>query len=258
MNPDSEIAPRPFQLGLSFAPSPEDIQLPACSFPVVLPFPVELHVMRHGESAANEGNLITGSMNVPLTKLGRRQARMAGRKLAGRYDVAFSSTLFRSRETLMLALKAKKLEEIPVKETPDLAERQLGKLELKPARPIPEYAAGDLQYAPPGGESYLSVAGRMLRFLTDTARWIQTEWDQKQRKINRILVCTHMGPIRIIAGILNEEKDPVRILSRSYSPTHLSVFHWSRVTYPRFLLDLQMPQGPVHPDTELSDGPSFA
>lgn len=252
------FAPRPFQLELSFAPSPGDIQLPACSFPVLLPFPVELHVMRHGESAANEGNLITGTMNVPLTKLGRKQARMAGRKLAGRYDVAFSSTLFRSRETLMLALKAKKLEGTTIRESPHLAERQLGELELKPVRPIPEYAAGDLLYAPPGGESYLSVICRALRFLTEAAQWIQTEWDQKQRKISRILVCTHMGPMRILAGILNEEKDPVRILSRSYSPTHLSVFHWSRVTYPGFLLNLQMPQSPLHPDVGLSDRPSIA
>lgn len=229
---------RPFQLGLSHTPPSDDFApLALDAFPVSLPYPVALHVMRHGESAANAGNLITGVMNVPLTKLGRRQARQAGRKLAGCYDVAFTSTLFRARETLQLALKARKLEAVRISESPYLAERQLGELELQSARPIPEYASGDLAYAPRGGESYISVTGRMLRFLADTARWIQNEWRENHREIERILVCTHMGPMRIIAGILNEDSDPVTVLSRSYSPTQLSVFHWRQITYPKFLLD---------------------
>ncbi|MHC1728786.1 MAG: histidine phosphatase family protein [Syntrophobacteraceae bacterium] len=193
--------------------------------------------MRHGESAANAGKLVTGSMNVPLTKLGRKQARQAGKRLSRYYDVAFSSTLFRSRETLQLALKTRKLTDVCVKESPHLAERQLGELELQSARPIAEYAAGDLLFAPRGGESYSSVTGRILYFLADLAKWIQSEWDQKHRKIRRILLCTHMGPMRMIAGILNGDSDPVRILSRSYSPTQLLIFHWCQVTYPRFFSD---------------------
>lgn len=231
----SDYVPRPFQLGLPFIPSPDLVQPSAESFPVYLPYPVELHIMRHGESAANEGRLITGSMNVPLTKLGRRQARKAGRKLAPEYDVAFSSTLYRAKETLKLALKMQKLENLCIRESPHLAERQLGELELQPARPIPEYAAGNFSYAPQGGESYLSVTRRALLFLEDVAQWIQSEWSQKHRKINRILVCTHMGPMRVIAGILEEESDPVRILSRSYDPAQLLVFNWDQITYPRFL-----------------------
>jgi 2,3-bisphosphoglycerate-dependent phosphoglycerate mutase len=238
MSCNSDNLPRPFQLGLPCTPPLEPlIPLAPGIFPILLPHPVELHVMRHGESAANEGRLITGSMNVPLTKLGRKQARQAGRKLAQSYDVAFSSTLFRSKETLQLALKARKLEAVCIRESPHIAERQLGELELQSARPIPEYGAGDFSYAPPGGESYLSVTGRTLHFLADVARWIETEWHQGHRKIKRILLCTHMGPMRIIAGILNEESDPVRVLSRSYSPTQLSVFHWCQIAYPKFLLD---------------------
>ncbi|MEM5787672.1 MAG: histidine phosphatase family protein [Syntrophobacteraceae bacterium] len=226
----------PFQLGLSHASCLDDPGLPGADcFPVMLPHAVELHVIRHGESAANAGKLITGTMNVPLTKLGRKQARQAGRRLARNYDLAFSSMLFRSRETLRLALNAGKLNDVCVKESPYLAERRLGNLELQSARPIPEYAGGDLLYAPPGGESYYEVTGRMMRFLTDLAGTIEDAWHRRQKRIRRILLCTHMGPMRILAGILNEDADPVRVLSRSYNPTQMSVFHWCRITYPRFL-----------------------
>lgn len=235
MASSSDRLPRPFQLGLPSTPTVDHDRFGAESFPIVLPHTVELHVMRHGESAANEGRLITGAMNVPLTKLGRTQARQAGRKLAGGYDVAFSSTLYRSKETLKLALKVQKLDDICIRESPHIAERQLGELELQPARPIPEYAAGNFAYAPEGGENYLSVTKRALSFLGAVAQWVQSEWILKRKKIERILVCTHMGPMRIIAGILNEESDPVEILSRSYSPTQLLTFNWSQITYPRFL-----------------------
>lgn len=151
------------------------------------------------------------------------------------YDVAYSSTLFRSRETLQLALRAGRLTDVFIRESSLLAERQLGELELQSARPIPEYASGDLLYAPNGGESYFSVTGRTLHFLVELAQWIQSEWRQNKRRIRRILLCTHMGPMRIIAGILSDDSDPARVLSRSYSPSQLAIFHWSQVPYPRFL-----------------------
>ena len=237
---------RPFQLGLTRVPSSHAPGMPLPDgFSILLPHPVELHLMRHGESAANAEKLITGFMNVPLTKRGRMQARQAGRKLSRHYDVAFSSTLFRSRETLQLALQARKLDSVCVRESPHLAERQLGELELQTVRDIPEYANGDLLFAPGGGESYDSVARRVLHFLGEVARWIWSEWEQEHRKIRRILVCTHMGPMRILAGILNEESDPAGILARYYSPTQLAAFRWTRIAYPKFL-DVPTDSGESH------------
>ena len=191
-------------------------------------------MMRHGESAANAENLITGFANVPLTKVGRRQARRAGKMLSLHYDAAFSSNLFRARETLQLALKARKLD-VLCNESPLLAERQLGELELQLNRHIPEYANGNLLYAPGGGESYYSVTRRVLHFLFEVAQWIKNEWHQEHRKIRRILVCTHMGPMRVMIGILNEDSDPTRVLARSYDPAHVSTYHWTKVSYPRFI-----------------------
>src|SRR5688572_10822139 len=67
---------------------------------------VELHLVRHGETVTNAQSLVTGSRDVPLTDLGREQARHIGHHLDRRYDAAFHSTLSRSRDTLHLALQA--------------------------------------------------------------------------------------------------------------------------------------------------------
>ena len=229
-----KTASRPFQLWMHHKAPMEPRCLNPADFPICLPHAVELHLMRHGESAANAERLVTGASNVPLTEVGIEQAREVGKSLSSHYDIAFSSTLFRSQKTLRVALRARKIKGLSIKQSPCLDERQLGEIELKPSRPIPEYSAGNFLFAPPGGESYESVTIRSLGFLSDIARWIGDEWHQHQRKIQRILICTHMGPLRIMAGILTEESDPAKVLALSFRPTEMFRFNWTRLSYPTF------------------------
>ncbi|MFP5212507.1 MAG: histidine phosphatase family protein [Acidobacteriota bacterium] len=204
------------------------------SLPLSLPHPVELHVMRHGETDSNARNLITGSRNVGLTTQGAKQARAAGKKLSDRYDIAFSSTLYRSMQTLDLALKAGKVSVDSINRSPFLNERSLGDLELQKNRPISSYANGDLLYAPPGGESYAMVTKRVLSFLCDLAQWIGEEWTENHRKVERVLLCTHMGPMRIMTGILYQNSNPVLVLRRSFKPAQILKFNWKSLKAPPF------------------------
>ena len=190
--------------------------------------------MRHGESAANAERLVTGSANVPLTEEGIKQAKEVGRSLSDHYDVAFSSTLYRSRKTLREALRARKINGVSIRQSPFLDERQLGELELQPTRPVPEFSAGNFTFAPPGGENYRSVTDRSLSFLAGIADWVREEWHERQCKVERILVCTHMGPLRIMAGILTGESDPAKVLALSFSPAEVLKFHWKQLSYPAF------------------------
>lgn len=65
-----------------------------------MPEPKELLLVRHGQSTANARGIWQGQMEFPLSDEGRRQARLAGRALAGEaIDAVYSSPLARAFET---------------------------------------------------------------------------------------------------------------------------------------------------------------
>jgi hypothetical protein len=53
----------------------------ALARPLGLACPVQLHLMRHGETVTNARSLVTGSQDVSLTPTGEEQARRIGRQL---------------------------------------------------------------------------------------------------------------------------------------------------------------------------------
>jgi broad specificity phosphatase PhoE len=185
--------------------------------------------MRHGETVTNARGLVTGSQDVPLTAVGEEQARRIGHLLDRHYDLALHSTLSRSVHTLRLALEAGRVEVDRIRSDPRLNERSLGVLELQPWRPVDEYAHGDLSYAPERGDSYAEVARRCLSLLIDLVDFVAIA------RPERILVSGHMGPMRILLGILEERSDPVGVLARSFENTEVVRVQWSRLVLPGFL-----------------------
>jgi broad specificity phosphatase PhoE len=135
----------------------------------------------------------------------------------------------RSQKTLEIALKEGKvnLENLLVDKR--LNERSLGVLEGQRSRWIPEYEAGDLNYAPPEGESYLEVAQRTLSFLLDLAEFVS------DNDINKVLICGHMGPLRIMVGIIEEQENPVSVLGLSFRNAEVYKLAWNRLTIPKFI-----------------------
>lgn len=88
--------------------------------------------VRHGESEWNAIGKWQGQTDVPLTELGRSQARALGRRLARlklRFDLVVSSDLSRASETAELALA--ELEAGPLLCDPRLREIKFGSLEGK-------------------------------------------------------------------------------------------------------------------------------
>ena len=197
--------------------------------PLDLSRPIDLHLMRHGETDTNARGLVTGAIDAPLTGLGREQAAMAGRQLDRRYDAAFHSALSRTQETLAIAARAGQIELGLVCMDWRLNERSLGELESKPARHIEEFARGDLSYAPLGGESYAEVARRILSFLLDLLRFVSAS------ESFSLLLCGHMGPMRILMGIFDEQDDPSQVLSRRFQNSQVLRARLRRLVLPRFL-----------------------
>jgi len=132
-----------------------------------------LVIVRHGQSAWNLENRFTGETDVPLTELGREEARAAGEKLKTiSFTHGFTSVLQRAIDTMSLILEEAGQEQLPVTRDHALNERNYGRLQgLNKADVAATY--GDEQVAiwrrsyavrPPGGESLADTAGRVLPY----------------------------------------------------------------------------------------------
>jgi broad specificity phosphatase PhoE len=93
-------------------------------------FTKPFYFVRHGETHTNAAGLITGSLDIDLTALGREQAFTAARALAGEpITGVYSSPLKRALDTaepIVAALRA------PLHVIEELAERNWGALEGEP------------------------------------------------------------------------------------------------------------------------------
>ena len=93
-----------------------------------------LILLRHGQSDWNEKNLFTGWVDVPLTELGRKEAKRAGELIAESGmlpDIVFTSLLKRAIHTANDALAVADRDWIPVERSWRLNERHYGALQGK-------------------------------------------------------------------------------------------------------------------------------
>jgi 2,3-bisphosphoglycerate-dependent phosphoglycerate mutase len=90
----------------------------------------KLALVRHGQSQWNLENRFTGWVDVPLTDLGREEARRAGERLRGiGFDEVYTSVLARAQETLDIILEVVGQKDIPVVREKALNERHYGALQ---------------------------------------------------------------------------------------------------------------------------------
>jgi len=124
-----------------------------------------LRLLRHGATSANTAGLrCGGDLDLPLTDLGRQQARDAAarlRRLQPAPGLIVTSDLQRTRETA--AIVAESFPGVRVIVEPAFAERRLGLWNLQPiAQTQPWLEAGS---TPPGGESDAEFVERIARGL---------------------------------------------------------------------------------------------
>jgi 2,3-bisphosphoglycerate-dependent phosphoglycerate mutase len=131
-----------------------------------------LALVRHGQSLWNHENRFTGFVDVPLTELGREEARKAAKSLQGmKFDVAYTSALTRAQETLAIILEELG-PNIPVIRDAALNERHYGDLQgLNKADAAKRFGEEQVKQwrrsynvPPPNGESLELTAKRVLPF----------------------------------------------------------------------------------------------
>jgi broad specificity phosphatase PhoE len=182
------------------------------------PRPARLYLIRHGESTWNREHRIQGQLDPPLSGLGRRQAELLGRRLAGRSFAGFyASDLRRAFETAQEIGSVIGLDPEPVQ---PLREIFLGDWEGmrtdEIANRFPDAWASWVEEPDwdvvPGGEGAAPFESRVASALEDIFR---------RHATGNVLVVTHGGVIQIalhrVVGRLSRGLFPFKIQNASIS-----------------------------------------
>lgn len=158
--------------------------------------------IRHGESTCNEANRFAGSVDAPLTRLGRAQAQQAAKTFDGPApDRLFVSNLSRARETAEILFPQS--EASLTHEVDDrLAERHFGeftlrnKAELQATHGIRGYdeALYDPDGAIRGAESFTEFQHRVEQFLEEITTSL--------RSGDRVLVVAHKYVVELMVRLI--------------------------------------------------------
>jgi probable phosphoglycerate mutase len=168
--------------------------------------------VRHGESEFSVRGAMNGDPDVacPLTSMGREQAALLARTLAGeRIDLCVTSEFERTKETADLVLAGRAAARLVL---PELNDIRVGDFE---GRPLVEYRAwahshSPTAHPPGGGESRRDSVRRYLR----AYRAIH------DRPEPSILAVTHGLPIRYVLNAAREQ-DPTPIVEQvPYAQPH--------------------------------------
>ncbi len=163
----------------------------------------KLVILRHGQTAHNVKSLMTGQLDVPLTKEGEEQAREAGILLKGvRIDKVYSSTLSRAFNTAALALKSAG-KDLPVEKRAEIIEGNTGDFTGRNHKTDPEILAhGRIYDQPmPNGESDKDVVTRVRAFF-------ETEILPRLQRGENVMVVAHSGVARAFDIVLGVDEEP--------------------------------------------------
>jgi len=162
----------------------------------------KLVLVRHGQSEWNAKNLFTGWKDPKLTDLGIKEAIKAGDLLETRnlkFDLMFTSDLFRAQETGRLILEQMNQTDIQVIEDQSLNERNYGDLAgLNKDEAREKWGEEQVHIwrrsfdvPPPGGESLKNTAERVLPYF-------ELEIMPKVKEGLNILVAAHGNSLRAL------------------------------------------------------------
>ena len=162
----------------------------------------KLVLVRHGQSEWNAKNLFTGWKDPKLTGLGIQEAIKAGDLLENRnlkFDLMFTSDLFRAQETGRLILEQMDQTDIQVIKNQSLNERNYGDLAgLNKDEAREKWGEEQVHIwrrsfdvPPPGGESLKNTAERVLPYF-------EIEIIPKVKEGLNILIAAHGNSLRAL------------------------------------------------------------
>jgi len=139
---------------------------------------MNIYLARHGQNEDNVNGILNGHRDLPLTDLGREQAREAGKLIAEhglRFDSVYASPLSRALETAQIIAEVASTP-APVVH-PLLIERNFGVMSGEPVSRIKELCAPDIIetntityfLSPEGAETFPELIARAQALFTELA-----------------------------------------------------------------------------------------
>lgn len=170
--------------------------------------PLDIFMVRHGETQSNLDRVFQGHLDTSLTEKGRQQADQVGRWLkAVTFDTVYASDLVRAADTARAIVQHQPVGEIVLDR--DLREMNYGVLQgvpisefarvLEPYGVASEWGNGAFSargVAPPGGESLRQLRNRVTRFVA------RLEAEHATDDSRTVLVVTHGGFLRVLMTVL--------------------------------------------------------
>ena len=169
-----------------------------------------LHFVRHGRTLYNGANRVSGIHDTRLSASGRRQAADLALRLTAPMSLVLSSDLVRAYETAIIYCETTGIR-TPIVQDRRLREVDLGVLAGKKRAFVQPYAAGDVDFAPDGGESYRAASRRTASWLIDVASVLRDE-----RPGCHIAVFTHTGTMRIVHSFFNPIGSGRQVFGRKF------------------------------------------
>ena len=166
-------------------------------------------LVRHGESEWNVKGVWTGWTDVDLSPKGREEAKAAGEALTDiQFDLAYTSTLKRAKNTFLEIQKTTGQLAIPTTESAALNERNYGDLTGKNKWEVKEQVGEEefqkirrsWDYPPPNGESLKMVYERVVPYY-------ETEILPKLKDGKNIIIAAHGNSLRALIKHLDNITD---------------------------------------------------
>ena len=138
--------------------------------------PAGIYLARHGQTAYNLEGRFQGQQEIPLDDSGRAQARELAERAAGYgFAALWTSPLLRARETadaVAVRIGLEPIEDARLVETDsgDWTDRSFAEVMAEAPAAFAAFAAGDPDFAFPGGESFAHQELRVAAALADVER----------------------------------------------------------------------------------------
>lgn len=138
-----------------------------------------IYLVRHGQNEDNANGILNGHRDMPLTELGREQARKLAASIRTQglqFDVVYASPLSRALETARILADGAGLPDPQIYD--DLIERDFGDMTGRPASNIKKLCAPDIIetdtvtyfLCPDGAETFPELLARAHRLCDDMTR----------------------------------------------------------------------------------------